>query len=799
MNVYATLAIVGLGPALLSAIFFLIEKLTKFKNLSYASRQIIYGFSFGALAIFGTHYGVPVNGAQLNVRDASVLTAGLLFGSPAGIVSGVIAGVERYIASDLWDIGTYTQLACTLSTICAGIFGAFLRKYMFDDKRPSWGLAFAIGLIAEIFHMSMIFFTNMQDTAHAVQVVESATIPMTLTNALSVLLSAIVAQLLEGKEEKSKLPKISQTIQRWLLLTVAVAFLLTSIFMFSLQTSIANRQAKTYLFLTCNDVIQDIKTASDKNLLSLTKVVAQQAKTKSIQEISYIYDITEINIVDKSGTIVESTNPDFVGFDMTSGKQSAEFLTLLEWDEYYVQSYGPISYNQDLQRKYAGVRTDDGFIQVGYDAKHFQRDIQEEVEIAALNRHVGETGYVLIADKDCWIVSNPDGHDVYYLESFGFDRTNIPGEVYKAYIDGEDCLYMFMKTEGYYVVSVMPQAEAYSLRNTALYANSFMEVLVFALLFAMIYALVKHVVVDNIVEVNTVLRKITKGQLDEVVDVRSNLEFSYLSNDINTTVDTLKRYIAEAESRIDTELQYAKDIQYSALIHNFPNHNKYSLYALMDAAKEVGGDFYDFYMTDTDHLNFVIADVSGKGIPGAMFMMRAKTELRSHTEAKYPVEEVLTKGNDHLCQGNDAEMFVTCWEGCLDLINGNVDYANAGHNPPVLIHKDGTCEFIKNKSDLVLAAMEGIQYHRQSFTMEQGDILFLYTDGVVEATNGNKVLFGEDRLIEAIKSTNIESMEQLCNSVHNKIDEFVGDNEQFDDITMLAIKFEDKDNLIIHD
>ena len=195
-----------------------------------------------------------------------------------------------------------------------------------------------------------------------------------------------------------------------------------------------------------------------------------------------------------------------------------------------------------------------------------------------------------------------------------------------------------------------------------------MEFVVFGMLFIVVYFLIKKLIVDNMVKINRSLAKITSGNLDTVVDVRTNEEFASLSDDINSTVLTLKRYIAEAAARIDKELEFAKAIQHSAIpmvFPPYPAHGEFDIYATMDAAKEVGGVFYDFYLVGESKLGFLIADVSGKGIPAAMFMMTAKTLIKGYAESGKSVDEVFTIANAKLCESNEAGMFVTAWMGIL--------------------------------------------------------------------------------------------------------------------------------------
>ena len=259
-------------------------------------------------------------------------------------------------------------------------------------------------------------------------------------------------------------------------------------------------------------------------------------------------------------------------------------------------------------------------------------------------------------------------------------------------------------------------------------------------------------------------------------------------------MSTLRQYIAAAAARIDEELAFAKNIQQSALPSVFPpypDRTDFSLYATMDTAKDVGGDFYDFYLLEDKELAFLVADVSGKGIPAAMFMMTGKTVLRDYAERGDAPADVAANANDKLCDGNDAEMFITAWTGFLNTDTGLVRFVNAGHNPPVLI-RGGHASFITQKANLALAAMEGIPYREQTLKLQPGDLLFLYTDGVTEATNASEMLFGNDRLLSVLTAdfgTGEDACRNICGSVKKAIDDFVGDAPQFDDITMLCLYY----------
>lgn len=596
--------------------------------------------------------------------------------------------------------------------------------------------------------------------------------------------------------------KISRSFQNWLLVLVVTAFLMTTAFLWLFQTRLAQNNTVRLLELNIADVRQDIQDASDENLLNLTQNIADRLNSvetitdELLFDLCLQYDVTEINCIDKSGMIYASTYPDFYRYDMRSGHQSAEFMVLLEGQDTYVQPYQPVSYDASISRKYAGVVLErGGFVQVGYGFERFQKDIGEFVVGVTRNRHVGEGGCILIADESWNIVSDRNGNEGRNLDVTGIwidTRTMVPGEIFTAEVYEENCYCMYKQQEGYTIIAVIPQSEAALSRNVAVSVTTAMQIVVFGALFVMIYVLVKKLVVDNIYRINSSLAAIAEGKLNTVVDVRSHEEFAALSDDINSTVDTLKRYIADAEARIDAELAFAKAIQHSALpsvFPPFPNRKEFDIRACMHTAKEVGGDFYDFYFVDKNTLAFLIADVSGKGIPAAMFMMTAKTLLKSYAESGMGVAEVLTQANNKLCESNDAGMFVTVWMGYLNTKTGEVTYANAGHNPPFIRHADGRVDVVKSRPGLVLAGMEGIRYRTNTVHLKPGDLLYLYTDGVTEATDAENNLFGEARLQAVLQQKMSGDIQTVCTQVKEDVDRFVGEAPQFDDITMLALTY----------
>ncbi len=240
-----------------------------------------------------------------------------------------------------------------------------------------------------------------------------------------------------------------------------------------------------------------------------------------------------------------------------------------------------------------------------------------------------------------------------------------------------------------------------------------------------------------------------------------------------------------------TELTMATEIQGAMLpsiFPAFPSRAEFDLHASMDPAKEVGGDFYDFFLIDEDHLGLIIADVSGKGIPAALFMMISKTVLQNFAKLGIGAAEILKKTNEALCAENKTEMFVTAWVGILEISSGKMTCANAGHEYPALC-QDGRFSLLKDKHGFVLGGMEGAKYREYPIQLKKGDKIFVYTDGVPEATDEAKAMFGTDRMLEALNGKADGSPRELLQAVRRAVDGFVGSAEQFDDLTMLCLKY----------
>ena len=283
--------------------------------------------------------------------------------------------------------------------------------------------------------------------------------------------------------------------------------------------------------------------------------------------------------------------------------------------------------------------------------------------------------------------------------------------------------------------------------------------------------------------------------------VNSKNEIGELTKDIIELTEEIDNYVDEIETitsekqRIESELDMARRIQLSMmpnLFPPFPERKEFYLHAYVDPAREVGGDFYDYFFIDDDHLCLVIADVSGKGVPAALFMMAAKIILKSSAMQGKSPAEILTATNRAICENNPQDMFVTVWLGVLELSTGNLTAVNAGHEYPAVKRADGRFEVIKTKHNLFIGGMDDVTYKEYKLNLKPGDKIFVYTDGLPEATDSAGEMFGMDRMTDALNEYLDEKPRPLIEGMRESVNKFVKDAEQFDDITMMCLEYAGK-------
>lgn len=328
---------------------------------------------------------------------------------------------------------------------------------------------------------------------------------------------------------------------------------------------------------------------------------------------------------------------------------------------------------------------------------------------------------------------------------------------------------------------------------------SFIGAFVIIVAFAVIVARkLSHKLTEPIIALEDDVKKIAGGNLDYRAEIRTNDEIGDLAKSFNDMAASLKEYVknlaavtAEKE-RIGAELNIATQIQADMLpriFPPFPDRKEFDIYATMNPAKEVGGDFYDFFLIDSNHLALVMADVSGKGVPAALFMVIAKTLIKNRAQMGGTPSEILADVNNQLCEGNEAELFVTVWLGILEISTGHVTASNAGHEYPAIYRPGEGYTLFRTKQSPAVATMEGLRFKPSEFTLNPGDNLYLYTDGVAEATNSSEELYGTERMLDSLNHTDGMTVEEILRTMKKSVDDFTGEAPQFDDITMLSLKY----------
>ena len=428
-----------------------------------------------------------------------------------------------------------------------------------------------------------------------------------------------------------------------------------------------------------------------------------------------------------------------------------------------------------------------------------------------------ESGSYFVFDTDETEDACPYG---YYMEYYAdsFDKISdklIRGERVPAVISDQEygwiisISYPYISSAGEligYVCVDISMDQVVADRQTFL-LNVVIIMAVITLVFTVIYLLlVNNIVVRPIKQMTAATEVFISAREDErgaqspisalSVNTKDELQtlcesLKQMESDLNSHIENLKKVTAEKE-RIGAELDVATHIQKSMLpciFPPFPDRKEFDIFATMNPAKEVGGDFYDFFMVDDSHLAVVMADVSGKGVPAALFMVIGKTLIKDHTQPGVSLGEVFSKVNNMLCDFNSEGLFITAFEGVLDLKTGEFRYVNAGHELPFICKQSEGFEAYKIRAGFVLAGMEDLRYREGTLQLAPGDRIFLYTDGVPEATNGNNELYGMERLNHILNQNIQATPEKVLEEVKADVDRFVGDAPQFDDITMLCLDY----------
>ncbi len=497
----------------------------------------------------------------------------------------------------------------------------------------------------------------------------------------------------------------------------------------------------------------------------------------------------QVAITDDKGVILAAVPASYRGFDLSGDKDASKFLPCISTPGYeYVQREDEQLKTTGLQ--YVGVHRQDapGLIRVGF-RSHYEQRAREATTYSRLaaNHSLGATGRIVAFRGGAAL--NREA-----LPGPAADFLSLPlGELQRMIFNGEEHFVYALEKNGFRLVGIIPLRDFYptGVRNlrSRLIANSIVLVSVFAL----VSFLLQHLVINRIASINETMRRIAEGDTEARVDVSSSPEFVRLSTGINSMLDSIKTMNDQGRERLQKELELARFMQSSTLPSTFPafpERSEFDICASLLPSVSVGGDFYDFFMTDADHLTFMVAAVSGTGVPAALFMMRSLSVIRSFARTGQSPQAVLSGANRALCEGRMADMHVSLFYGTLELSSGVLTCVNAGHEAP-LLQPLGS----KNYTELalchspVLGAMEGVTYRSQQVKLSPGDRLLLYTGGLLKAENARKECFSMQRLQETLAGDAL-TLADVPNLVRKALRRFTEGCPQKHDITLLALEYQ---------
>ena len=527
-----------------------------------------------------------------------------------------------------------------------------------------------------------------------------------------------------------------------LILSVLAAFLLSMAFTWFLHNRLSERDAYKLIDSTFENAEDEIIDCVDVRLILQCMAARERVEdghpldVESLQALAKELQVTEISIANSDGDIIHSSVSDYLAapgkpaFNFkTAGGKAEDMMCLVTGPETeYCQPFRSNTAN-GAWRKFVGVwrPSTGGFIEIGCDGESLRGLSRSSIMDLFRNWRVGGTGGIVVTTATGLVLSD-------------YEEPNREGS---QWTDPDDLFYWKRKEiEGFPVYVLIPKNAAAVQRDVLVGATAALNGL--ALVFV---ALLVGVVISAF--------------------VRQQIRLQSAK-----------------------ELQMAKDIQFAALPNvfpPFPDETRFDIWASMETAKEVGGDFYDFYFTGQDRVLFLVADVSGKGVPAAMFMMRAKTLIKSIAQTGKPLAQVFEDANDALCEGNSSNTFVTVWAGEINTRTGHVTFVNAGHNPPI-VRLGGKTEYLKSRPSLVLGAMPGVHYRVNDLNLAPDDAIYLYTDGIVEQPNAASELYGEDRLLGILSNTK-KKRGAVLSDVIDDVRRFSVGVEQADDCTQLVMRY----------
>ncbi len=733
--------------------------------------------------------GLGFNGeyaAYIIVELLPVSLAALLLGSLTGMLMGLFAGAMLLAHATTMPLNFYeltfvTPLTSVTMLGVAGLLLGMLFSFVLRNN-PS--------LIRGSIYIAIVCFVVswLYSIGFLVNAIVSVALDMAATTTATS--SAEIVSTLDARTTSIVLRMGSMDLQTWgdfaiMALSCIAAFIIVD----KAKLVAGNMSIRTMFAVRLSiAVFAAFMITSASAFASITQSELNDAKDDMASELSYLWKQIE-NTDERSEALISLITDSSKSKDLTADQldaivRSVSVNGLLDGYSRDVDGTILIVGAYETDGDDAPSSEGDGYIIASNDDRFIEDELlsaSASEEIIAAITQSALTGRVTRAVYD-------EDYKINFTEALARSDYTIRSQI--VYVGA-------LEQDGYTIAIMYPASKVFAPRFTTMAWTALSAFVLLIAVFTVVFLLLDCAIVRRIDETNGTLARITAGDLNAKVEVRNTREFSSLSDGVNETVGALKGWIAEAENRIDTELATAKAIQESALPRVFPPYPdilRFDVYAAMKAAREVGGDFYDFFLVgddcdaDAGKLGFIIADVSGKGVPAALFMMKAMTQLRDYMKVGMEVGEAVENANRQLCEGNDEGMFVTVWAGVLDYATGHVDFANAGHNPPLLWQKDGGWRWLTEKSGLPLGLFDGLPYESHSLECGIGDQFLLYTDGVTEAMSADGELYGEARLEALANKDFTMHPRMLVDALRLDIATWAQGAEQSDDITILVLE-----------
>lgn len=712
------------------------------------NNQIISGLSCGILGVLLAFLRIRIldTDAFVDLLGLPSCLAALFIGPLAGLVGGAVAVVGRF-SMPCMGIDAVPCVASMVGTISAVLVAVMANKWIFYGSKSEVMPSALTMSVSELVMIAAVMILWPRDVNLPIQSVCVALVAQCL---LSAIVAAICSLVLRRGSQR-----ISTNLQA---IAIGIVIALTGFAVWFVQERMAIDRAVENVTNSMSDVMTGVDYPTEAEMLRSTDQLIRKWKTASamakadVAAIAKAWDYDFVAVVDTNGIIIAASDSKAVGRDLSKDKNLREFLVIGKGvQRYHIQLFREPSFpvdgnvdRRDCKHVGLGFRDGSGFVLM---ANAFGKIADRDYLLgdAVLDWHVGDGGsFVLVDPSSGKVISGNENNRIgKSISEIGLDKLEPIGDGYfrigtvfgvRSIVRSEPLGFIPVD-----VYAIIPYQELMIQRNVST---------------ILIVAMVSLILFVMAMVFSTIIRQ---GK-------------------------AITRLRAKEDERRQKDMDLAKSIQVSSLVREFPA----GVYAYMRTAKEVGGDFYDCFNLSSGKLMLVIADVSGKGIPAALFMMRARTEIRAVSKVATGVAEVMTEVNSRLCQDNIAEMFVTAWIGILDTATGELEWSSAGHNPPLIVKKDGSVDLLKGKNSLVLAGMNGIRYKSNLARLEEGDSLFLYTDGVTEAQSANGDFFGDDRLRLAV--TNVDDNPRtMCERVVASVDAFAAGAPQADDITVMSI------------